>query len=357
LSVNRNFGLDLARAAAITGVFFSHGVTAMAPFGVGVLLFFLLSGFLIGRIYLRSQSSGKFPFWEFWVSRWFRTLPPYYIALGLIALLNLHFRSTPLHLYHLAFLQNYLGTEGFGPSWSLCVEEHFYLALPLMGFVVISVFGRRSLFWLLPLAALIPETLRAVLFFNGKFPTEWYFRTQFQAEGLILGVWLAYVIVDRPELWRKLRTPAIPLTILPIGSIAYSYLFMHKAVFFQVSANLIYAIGFAAWLRLLYDLRWNARGALSLLAKSTIHGLALASYSIYLVHTLIFIDVRIILESWSRGAIKSIVILIASMAVSVLFYFLVERPTIQLRDRYLKKTPEAVARASRRLRYERVGDG
>jgi peptidoglycan/LPS O-acetylase OafA/YrhL len=235
------------------------------------------------------------------------------------------------------FLQNYLGVEGFGPSWSLCVEEHFYLALPLLGFVILRILGRRSLLWLLPIIALIPQLLRCILFLNGGFSPQWYFRSHYCAEGLVLGVWLAYVFVDRPELWLQLRKAAVPLAILPLGSLVFIYLIPVLPGYFQATLSLIYALGFAAWVRLFYDLRWSPATALSRLMKVTIHGLALSSYSIYLVHTLIFTDVRILMVGWPRGATKSSTILISTLLISIIFYFLVERPTIQLRDRLLKK--------------------
>src|ERR1700712_2974111 len=95
---NRNFGLDLARALAITMVFLSHGVSALETLGVGVDLFFLLSGFLIGRIYLRSQADahdkpGTFTLWGFWSARWFRTLPPYLAALAFYVIAQAHFHN------------------------------------------------------------------------------------------------------------------------------------------------------------------------------------------------------------------------------------------------------------------------
>jgi peptidoglycan/LPS O-acetylase OafA/YrhL len=67
-----------------------------------------------------------------------------------------------------------------------------------------------------------------------------------------------------------------------------------------------------------------------------LQGLALASYSIYLVHTLLFTDIRVLLGTWPRGAVKTGTILLATLLLSVVFYFAVERPTIVLRDRLLK---------------------
>ena len=341
----RNFGLDLARALAITMVFLSHGVTALEPLGVGVDLFFVLSGFLIGRIYLRGQADattpgidrpGTFTLWGFWSARWLRTLPPYFAALALYALLNRHFHNNAVHPYYLVFAQNYVGMDGFGPSWSLCVEEHFYLLLPLLGFLALRFIGRRHLVWLLPLLALVPELLRNAL----PLPTDWFWRTHLHAEGLVLGVWLACVYVDRRlgprSLWERLRTPALVLAAVPVLVLAYQFRHRVQPLVFQQSVFLLYAIGYAAWLRLLYGLRWEPRGAVLRVLSQWISGLALSSYSIYLLHTLLFTDIRVLLAAWPRGWEKSSTILLGALVCGIGFYFAVERPTIRLRDRLLK---------------------
>lgn len=329
----RNFGLDLARALAIAMVFLSHGVSALDTLGVGVDLFFLLSGFLIGRIYLKSQAAGTFTLFGFWSARWFRTLPPYLAALALFALAQPHFRNNPVHPYYLLFLQNYLGMAGFGPSWSLCVEEHFYLALPLLGFLLLRAFPRRTLLYTLPLLALLPELFRLTL----PLPPNWYWRTHLHSEGLILGVWLAFIFTDNPALWQRLRRPALPLALLPIALLAYQFTHPVQPRAFQTSVFLLYALGYAACLRLFYDLRWTPTSAPARLVKLTIHGIALASYSIYLVHTLLFTDVRLLIDPWPRGPLKSLTILLATLLFSVAFYFAIERPTITLRNRLLHR--------------------
>ncbi len=337
MHAQRNFGLDLARAVAITMVFLSHGVTALDTLGVGVDLFFVLSGFLIGRIYLRAQADahepkGSFTLFGFWSARWFRTLPPYLAALALFALAQPHFQNNPVHPYYLLFLQNYLGMAGFGPSWSLCVEEHFYLALPLLGFLGLRP-GRRHLLWLLPLLALLPEVLRNML----PLPADWYWRTHLHAEGLVLGVWLAYIFVDRKDLWHSLRAPAVPVALLPLALLAYQFTHPVQPLPFQKSVFLLYALGYAAWLRLAYDLHWTPAHAATRLLKQTVAGIALTSYSIYLLHTLLFTDIRVLLTAMPRGPLKSGVILAATLSISVAFYFAIERPTITLRDRVLRK--------------------
>ncbi len=90
----RVFGLDLMRAFAIIFVVMGHGSWMLDKadtdfpwigFIDGVELFFVLSGFLIGGILIKlfqnTKSLGVKTLWNFWIRRWFRTLPNYYLIL------------------------------------------------------------------------------------------------------------------------------------------------------------------------------------------------------------------------------------------------------------------------------------
>jgi len=92
----RVFGLDLMRALAIIFVVIGHGGWILDKantnfpwirFIDGVELFFVLSGFLIGgiliKIFQNTESLNLNTIWDFWIRRWFRTLPNYYLVLVL----------------------------------------------------------------------------------------------------------------------------------------------------------------------------------------------------------------------------------------------------------------------------------
>jgi peptidoglycan/LPS O-acetylase OafA/YrhL len=153
------------RPTALIRSLYVHFERWIAIGWTGVDLFFILSGFLIGGILLDARSS-PFYFKTFYLRRLYRIIPIYY---GFIVcyLLATAFAGTSFwvyvssfpgpvkdsHLYLLViFLQNFglvgysvLGGLWFEPTWSLAVEEQFYLVVPL----VIRLFSIRRLFWFL----------------------------------------------------------------------------------------------------------------------------------------------------------------------------------------------------------------
>lgn len=149
---NRVYGLDVMRAMAALLIVYLHGNTilehvsptlAAIPVMDGVDLFFALSGFLIGGIILREINRRDFRpgafLKRFWIRRWFRTLPSYYLFL-LINILLIYtglvkdgFLNKFLVTFFV-FMQNFHKPFDylFWESWSLSVEEWFYLLFPLI---------------------------------------------------------------------------------------------------------------------------------------------------------------------------------------------------------------------------------
>lgn len=164
----RNFGLDVARCAAILLVLVDHfGIYVFRPAQpyqrlffplgfLGVELFFVLSGFLIGQILfemiVRAGRVTPRLVVDFWVRRWLRTLPNYFLFLGLHALSP----QAQLSVAYLFFCQNLTSPMrgSFPISWSLAVEEWFYLLLPLLALPA-SRLTRRPIASILLAAALL----------------------------------------------------------------------------------------------------------------------------------------------------------------------------------------------------------
>ncbi|MEI7616870.1 MAG: acyltransferase [Actinomycetota bacterium] len=147
---NRILGLDILRAVAILLVIYGHGALFVPqkfipyyklPFPAidGVSIFFVLSGYLIGKILFKIiQNSELKPkdLLNFWIRRWFRTLPNYFLILGILLAIPLLKSGIIAHDFnwkYLLFLQNFSGPHPnfFPEAWSLCIEEWFYLLFPI----------------------------------------------------------------------------------------------------------------------------------------------------------------------------------------------------------------------------------
>jgi peptidoglycan/LPS O-acetylase OafA/YrhL len=153
---DRIYGLDILRALAILFVVIEHG-SIYLPIKLhdnlnlivfdGVSIFFVLSGFLIGGILIKILEKNKASIktlFNFWIRRWFRTLPNYYLVLFLLMFIPYIYNwgmSNPFKkMEYLFFLQNLNNPHPnlFEEAWSLCVEEWFYLIVPIIIFLLVG---------------------------------------------------------------------------------------------------------------------------------------------------------------------------------------------------------------------------
>ncbi|MBJ6368339.1 acyltransferase family protein [Snuella sedimenti] len=160
----RIFGLDVVRALAILMVLVSHCnyffedydnlfIDSLQLMGVlGVEIFFVLSGFLIGGMLLQMVQSLRMSFNDvlyFWVRRWFRTLPLYFLMLlaniGVALIVGDNLPS--LIWKYVFFLQNFSNDylPFFPESWSLSVEEYAYLLAPLVLWGSFKMFKNKNI--------------------------------------------------------------------------------------------------------------------------------------------------------------------------------------------------------------------
>ena len=155
----RVFGLDVVRAVAILLIMVSHSVLLMAPesdslWALGARLcgaivvdvFFVLSGFLIGGLLLRNFENNKIHWKDlryFWIRRWFRTLPNYYLILLVnVGLGYWVFQNVPSNVWtYFFFLQNATSAmpDFFTESWSLSIEEFSYLIGPFVAYLLLRL--------------------------------------------------------------------------------------------------------------------------------------------------------------------------------------------------------------------------
>jgi peptidoglycan/LPS O-acetylase OafA/YrhL len=234
-------GLDTLRAAAILLVMLFH-LTGTLPawmqqvssYGwMGVDLFFVLSGYLIGTQLLRPYAIGMQPSWlSFYRRRLYRVLPAY-VAVLLLYLLVPMWREAPTMSpawQFLTFTENlfvdYSKNQAFSHVWSLCVEEHFYLFMPLL----VALLMRRPRLWK-AVAAVTSFVLLGVLLrtlvlhgtlrvltpeaenYGLKYVETLYYPTWNRLDGLIAGVALAAIRQFSPGWWAVAMARGHALTL------------------------------------------------------------------------------------------------------------------------------------------------
>ncbi|EPU1382254.1 acyltransferase family protein, partial [Klebsiella pneumoniae] len=188
MNTKLNHWLDFCRALAISLVLLSHGRTFLVPlmpetnifkFGgfLGVELFFVLSGFLIGRILIEkinNQESHREWIPSFWLRRWLRTYPSYilFLFINIILIFSIRPDIFPSVLRYLTFSQSLLSPHPsfFGEAWSLAVEEIFYLITPLLFWVFFALTNNKKTSINLAIVVLItlPLALRINAAFNSS---------------------------------------------------------------------------------------------------------------------------------------------------------------------------------------------
>jgi peptidoglycan/LPS O-acetylase OafA/YrhL len=351
----RLVGLDTLRSLAIALVLMSHynGFVRQAPgFGAigsigwaGVDLFFVLSGYLIGNQLLAPVALGEsLDLWTFFARRLLRTLPNYYVVLAVYLLLPdspITGQSMAPVWRYLSFTQNFGMNYGetFTHSWSLCIEEQFYLVLPLA--VIALVGSRRSprLLWCALVAAIAAGmTARGIAFMDGKdvFAAPVYYSSFARFDELLPGVAIALLKNFHPIAFARLLRHGNALLVAGLASAAgVLYGVMNEAP----TAFLASTFGFSLVAASFALLTCSALSPSSLLNRVYIPGaasLALWSYAVYLVHKPIFMALRPKLLGLGIDTSAPLTIIMV-MAIGILggwlLYRLVETPFMHLRAR------------------------
>ncbi len=346
-----------------------HKVIALTePFGIlGVELFFVLSGFLIGSIliktYNRSESFGAGEIRSFLVRRWFRTLPNYWLILGINILLysfmNLRVFSADIWKYFL-FVQNlgYRHPDFFPEAWSLAIEEWFYLTLPLVLLAVSSIFSKRSkqnrLLITFILYAGIFFVLRLLLVKNDADPLyfDWGVRkiVLFRLDAISYGFFMAYLyiyhyaaLMNRKKALLLAGVAGITLvTGIHYLGIHPHFNFYSKYAGYRYFHNTIMLALIPFFFSLVIPYASCVRELKNKMLSGIITTISKISYSMYLVHfTLIFLPFWQMITYTGYNCIPvyfaywAIVI-----GVSLLLYHFFEVPMMNLRKHLSKEEPK-----------------
>ena len=213
--------LDGIRAFAVMAVLLYHGgVTAVSGGLLGVDVFFVLSGFLITTLLCGEFGSrAAIGLGRFWARRARRLVPALVILLlGVAAYAHVYSGSLDLAtlrgdaLSTLAYVANWhflASSQGYfaqaaAPSpllhtWSLAVEEQYYLIWPVVALIVLRTGGRRALAWTAGIGALGSALLMASLYLAGASTSRLYYGTDTRAQALLVGSLLG-ALASEPDL-------------------------------------------------------------------------------------------------------------------------------------------------------------
>ncbi len=303
--------------------------------GVGVNLFFALSGFLVGGLLLKElKNTGEVKPARFLIRRAMKIWPALYFLL-LVHLLVGHHPPESFFWQNLFHVQNYFGTA-IKQTWSLAVEEHFYLFLAFFIALHSGKTPKRLLVNLLIVAA-ISVVLRIVAVSNGWLDDA-FRQTQYRMDSLLCGVMLAVLRMYYRETFDRIASYRVILSISLIGLTASIWLLADDPVLDRNVGYLVQGIGFSLLIIQVYT---SNSGIKRSYLYRAIAWIGVYSYGIYLWHSAALQPgVKLANALASYGVDLSVVWLAAvtfQLIVGVVLGYLttlaVEWPFLRLRER------------------------
>jgi peptidoglycan/LPS O-acetylase OafA/YrhL len=254
----------------------------------GVDLFFVLSGFLIGSILLANRSEGNY-FKAFYTRRVLRILPAYVLLLVTFYSLKYFFDTPNSYIFekplptwtYLTFTQNIFmglngsfGSQGLGPTWSLAIEEQFYILAPLLIYLIKP---KRTIFWLLIVIVAAP--------FFRFYSTNWYMSyTWFTSrmDSLAIGMALAWYLYAIGQKWFKALSNKALLVLM--GAL---FVLMMGLEFALGSMGVLKHTFIALFFAICVLLSLSAKGYIKdFLSSKILIWFGMISYPLYLFHNL-----------------------------------------------------------------------
>ncbi len=357
-------GLNHLRALAIILVFFFHyfiisqgkpeWLPGIASFGwTGVDLFFVLSGFLIAsQLFTQVQRGQMISFSNFFIKRFFRIVPAFLVTVAIYFCFPF-FREKealpPLWKF-LTFTQNLgLNIQDFGTfshAWSLCVEEHFYLLLPLILIVLQKMKLISKSFIILIVLFVFGIGIRIFGYNHLYLPNiteenNWlywykyiYYPTYNRLDGLVAGVSIAGIYVFMPNIWKKITAYGNSWIVLGLLVMTGAYFLCEDQQTFYASVFgfPLIAIGFGLMVlgsvsKIGFLYRWKS---------SITDFIATLSYAIYLTHKGIIHTTHLMLQDFNISSnLMLLICIITCLTGAYLLHLLVEKPFMKLRHKIL----------------------
>ena len=335
--------IDGLRAVAVVPVVLYHAGLGCSGGYVGVDVFFVISGYLISALILAEIAKGEFRLTTFWERRVRRILPA--LAIVVLACIGLGWRLLvpsdfndfgrsvlyqSLLMSNVFFFRtiNYFTASDTQPllhTWSLAVEEQFYLFFPLLLFLLTRL---RTAFLRVFLASLAAGSLGVSIWATYAHPAAAFYLLPYRAWELLLGSLLAAA----PDLWPKSKWRNECLSWIGLGAILFASITYNDETRFPGMSALVPCLGA---LFLIGSNSSDLTRVGKLLATRPFVFVGLISYSLYLWHwpLLVYAKYR---QCSDLSILQGIGVAVGSLLLAAVSWKLVEMPfrnrTI-LRDR------------------------
>lgn len=341
----RDLRLDVLRGIAIILVLFRHReICEPLHFigWIGVDLFFVLSGFLVaGLIYKEFAKDGSVNLKRFFFRRGLKIWPSFYFLILATYVLKDYFQweGYKAFIAEILFVQNYL-PHLWGPTWSLAVEEHFYLLL-IVAVGCLLVFKQNL--HLIPATLLtiivLCTSLRIINYSNNPI-VEWYSHltpSHLRLDSLCYGALLSYYWnFHRLEVIKVYSAHKFKLILLSFGFVLF-FFFGYKSGFTVTIGFTLLSISFCSILLLTICSYFDGvrLGLIFNVPKQIVAIIGMSSYNIYLWHIPIndwF--VKSLQLNFQLSDFTSFIIYFSlAVLVGVLFTNTVERYFLNLREK------------------------
>jgi len=341
-------GLDFLRGIAIIGVLFRHmeiDSWLARPGGYGVDLFFVLSGFLVsGLLFSEYLRNGHIYPGRFLIRRGFKIYPSFYFfIIATIAIYAVFYNSyfpTSFILSEIFFLQSYL-TPIWLHTWSLAVEEHFYILLVMilsLCFRFNWIQDKAKMIFLFTVIIFITMALR-FYYVQNVFSKdhEAFFYTHLRMDGLFTGALLGYLWHFKKNLIKsfykrkKVYASLIPFLVLPAFILSTDNTFM-----LTIGFNLFH-IACALAILLLLEGERNIISQGKGIGGKLISGISLVGIYSYSIIFCMWPVQNILIRYVPDRLLESVLYIIISLVVGIGMSRMIEKPMLNLRDKYFPR--------------------
>jgi peptidoglycan/LPS O-acetylase OafA/YrhL len=363
---NRVLGLDIVRSIAILLVVYTHGMYFF-PKGImrfsyllprpnidGVSIFFVLSGFLIGTILLKIFERTDFTLKEmlrFWIRRWFRTLPNYFLILLILVLYQIFILGNlgGFTFKYLFFAQNLTGPHPwlFPEAWSLSVEEWFYFSFPIVCWIILKILKnkKKTIILAATIFIIVPFLLRIISVSLGYGLTAWdenYRKVViYRLDSVMYGIIGAYVAFYHKSLWESFSKLGLTLSIILVLFLTLTMRLGYKNIWLMTTYGFniesLATLFMLPYFSLLKTMRYK------FLVKFFTF-ISIISYSMYLLNYTIVLFILLPLTMSFLGISEGSKLLLVIVqyilywtyiiGLSFLLYKYFEKPMMGLRDKF-----------------------